>query len=105
MLYSELKTLFETAKNKNSGKPYGNNTRIYKCLDNLAIRLHDTDIITVFPGGNIVLNSGGWKTVTTKRRMNSVLNKFGIKIYSNKGQWFVSYRDNVVIEFKDGIIL
>jgi len=36
-----------------------------------VIRLHLTDIVTFRPDGTIMLNSGGWKTITTKTRMNN----------------------------------
>ena len=54
-----------------SAKKIGNNTFevIYKdgCK---AIRLHRTDIITYRPDGSYILNTDGWQTVTTKRRIN-----------------------------------
>ena len=37
---------------------------------NKVIRLHHTNIVTHKVNGDIVLNSGGWKTPTTKDRMN-----------------------------------
>lgn len=51
------------------------------------VRLHDTDVVTIAPNGTITLDSGGWKTVTTKDRMNSAL-PAGWIVYANRG-WFV----------------
>lgn len=49
-----------------------NNTSIRYESGMTIVRLHNTDIVKL---GNryIELNSGGYKTVTTKRRMNEVL--------------------------------
>jgi hypothetical protein len=38
-----------------------------------AIRYHHTDVITFQPNGDIILNSDGWLTPTTKERMNNHL--------------------------------
>lgn len=54
----------------------------------LGIRLHSTEILKFFPDGRIVLNSGGWQTVTTKERMNRYL-PHPWSIYSEKGDWFL----------------
>lgn len=37
--------------------------------ENITVKLHDTNIVT-FKQDEIILNSGGWKTITTKDRMN-----------------------------------
>lgn len=63
-----------------------------------AIRLHDTDIAIFKINGDIILNTGGWKTTTTKDR----LNKFTpFSISQNKGIWYI----NDIIVFYDGMIL
>jgi len=53
-----------------------------------AIRFHKTDIITTLKnqeGEDVcILNSGGWNTVTTKKRIND----FGpVRIFSSSGKW------------------
>ena len=52
------------------------------------IRLHGTDIVRKHANGSVTLNSAGWKTVTTKDRMNDHM-PAGFQLYSDKGQWFV----------------
>lgn len=52
----------------------------------VVIRLHHTDIITRKPNGDIILNSGGWRTVTTKDRMNEYMGH-GLSISQHKGVW------------------
>jgi len=41
-----------------------------------VVTLHNTDIVT-FDEENIILNTGGWSTATTKARMNFVSDKYG----------------------------
>jgi hypothetical protein len=53
-----------------------------------VIRLHATDIARKLPDGSVILHSGGWRTVTTKDRMNSAISP-GYSLVSEKGQWLV----------------
>ena len=81
-----------------------NNTYLQRRGDNLAVRLHATDVVTYRPDGKIILNSGGWRTVTTKDRINKYA---PINLWQDKGQWFIGqnwtrppagiYQDNMVI--------
>lgn len=53
----------------------------------IRLRLHLTDILTFLPDGSTVVNSGGWKTVTTKARLNDWL-PFGWRLVQSAGQWY-----------------
>jgi hypothetical protein len=89
-------------RNEESRK-VGNNTYKRKVGDSIAIRLHDTDILVVSPTNiseglpfeRILLNTGGYRTVTTKSRMNEWLKtlKIPLNVWSEKGIWFVSNSD------------
>jgi hypothetical protein len=69
-------------------KVLARNTLDYTLPDGRRIvRLHDTDVVTIAPDGSITLDSGGWRTVTTKDRMNLALPSSWC-VYSNRG-WFV----------------
>ncbi len=58
-------------------KKIGNNT--YLCLlsgvpgDGIAIKYHNTYVVTVYGDGKVELNTGGWNTVTTQMRINKAL--------------------------------
>jgi len=52
------------------------------------IRFHGTDIMTFPKKGGVILNSGGWKTATTKERMNS--HQSECTIMQDKGMWYIS---------------
>lgn len=65
----------------------GNNTYAHRVNGAIAIQLHSTDILTYYPDGRIVANSGGWKTVTTKARLNEFL-PHGYQISQERGVWY-----------------
>lgn len=54
----------------------------------IAITLHQTKIVKFYPDGSIVLNNGGWETVTTKDRLNDIL--LTNSIYTRDGSWIIS---------------
>lgn len=73
-----------------------------------VIRYHRTDII-VKKDGRTVLHSGGWRTLTTKERLNEYLpREYGV--FSYKGEWWVQYEDQDwpmpgYVKFYDGMVL
>ncbi len=69
-----------------------------------VIRLHTTDIITHTLDGKTILNSGGYKSYTTKERMNSYS---GYHVSQRKGVWYVYGSGNTEnsIPYYDGMIL
>src|SRR5439155_16066680 len=44
----------------------------------VAVRYHRTDVATLHPDGTVTLRTGGWRTVTTRRRINQALRYFGV---------------------------
>lgn len=67
----------------------------------IAIRLHSTDVLTFKADGSIVFNTGGWKTLTTKDR----LNEYGpVRIWQNKGQWYFTHNGKPYV-FADGLTI
>ena len=52
------------------------------------------------------ISSCGYETVTTKSRLNAILNevKYGARVFAKNFDWFVSYRDETA-SFWDGMIL
>ena len=54
----------------------------------------------------VKLSSCGWQTVTTKSRLNAILDevKWGAKVAQVNWKWFVSF-NNQVVDFVDGMIL
>ena len=85
------------------------NTRVeYNNLSNCSsIYLHGHQIATVDHNLKAVkLSSCGYTTVTTKSRLNAILEevKYGAKVFQKNFDWFVRYNDETA-SFWDGMIL
>lgn len=84
-----------------------NNTwRYCRASDGATVyRLHRTDIVQRMPDGRLILNSGGWQTVTTKDRLNSCMGDYAV--FSEKGHWYVCRRGDWAkrVCYFDGITL
>lgn len=61
--------------------------------DGVTVTYVSTEIVRA-EGDIITLNSGGWQTVTTKRKMNQAANQFGLRfgVHQVKGEWFVDIK-------------
>ena len=72
-----------------------------------TIVLHRT-AIAVYDHKNqaLKLNSGGYQTVTTKSRLNAILQGLiaGASVYQKQFEWFLNY-NNQTHDFMDGMIL
>lgn len=66
----------------------------------LTVTYHSTDIVSV-KNGTITLNTGGWRTATTKTRFCQIANQFGLgfSVYQKKGDWFVYTKSGDTIPF------
>lgn len=86
-----IQSYFQAAEylGKKTDRPLtGRATRIIRRdADTIAIRYQATDVVT-YQGerGTIVLNSGGWRTVTTKARMTEYTR---VRLFADKGVWYV----------------
>lgn len=76
------------------------NTEVTETVDDRGtiterrVKLHDTTIYTMnYASGRLLLNSGGWYTDVTKRRMNECLTADGlagdIGVAQKKGRWML----------------
>lgn len=99
-------TSFDVLKRKlkSTNKPnkIANNTYKTETAGGYTIRLHNTDILTL-ENQVITLDSGGWRTVTTKDRLNKYLpSPWSIK--QRKGKWYlVDELHEIEHEYRDGI--
>lgn len=89
-------------------KVVANNTLFIEYADGTsAYRLHDTDIIT-YQNDLMILNSGGWRTQTTRRRIEEFS---GIRIRQEKGIWYVisgskryHYYDGITFDKENNVV-
>ena len=68
-------------------------TSVWRDTDGtLHVRYHATEVVRVDPSGVVHLNTGGWKTSTTKTRMNQAANQYGLGfyVYQRDYNWFVT---------------
>jgi hypothetical protein len=100
--YEQAKAQLATARNINAGKPIERNTRLFQRGDAIAVQYHQTDIVTFKKNGDTVLNTNGWKTQSTKERLNS-LTPVG-RIHQEKGVWYFVYQGERHV-FKDGLTI
>ena len=93
----------------NKGNWAGSNTSVsYNESTNCSqVLLHGHQICTFDHNTQAVkLDSCGYETVTTKSRLNAILEevKYGAKVFQKNFNWFVKYQ-NQTVDFIDGMIL
>lgn len=95
--------------NKPRRFPYrklANNTYLHRRDDRIAVTYHETDVVTYHPDGTVVLDSGGWRTSTTKERLH---NFSPLRVWQEDSIWYVSgppkYGESPIYLFEDGITL
>ena len=93
----------------NKGNWSGSNTTVvYNDSSNCSsVYLHGHQIATLDHNTNALkLDSCGYETVTTKSRLNAILEevKYGCKVFQKNWNWFVSYQGTTT-DFTDGMIL
>lgn len=95
-------TFFEAQKiiKNRQTKKIKNNTYLVKIdEDTIGVRLHDTIIIKIHRNGAYTLNSNGWRTITTKQRINEYC---PVHVHQKRFRWYVGTEEH---PFFDGIIV
>jgi hypothetical protein len=82
-------------------------TQVHKTLGSIAVSYHGTLVAEVFLDGRVKLRDGGWKTVTTKLRMNQFANQYvqgAFSISQAKGVWYITkHNTHETLVYEDGI--
>ena len=75
------------------------NTEVINIRGNAFVYLHGNHIATV--GDTLDICDAGWQTVTTKSRLNALLNEFadGCYVFQKNFAWFLGDRDGNIIPF------
>lgn len=90
MNYDELKAKISRSR---AGRPKLHNNTYAQYAENgedIEVVLHDTAIVTAHPDGTFTLNTGGWQTITTKRRINEFS---PAQIFQHKWNWYIGNSD------------
>ena len=69
--------------------------------------IYTSTAIVSWDNDTITLRSGGWETVTTKRKMNQASHQFGLGfgVYQRNHVWYVDMPDGDTVLFTDSLIL
>ena len=93
-------TQAETKLNCRTSRKIANNTTLHRIdADSIAVQLHATNVVTYHRDGRIILNTGGWRTSTTKTRLNDYS---PARISQRKGEWFVRF-NGIEVPFENGL--
>jgi len=99
-----IKDQLASCKDHVSHKKCGNNTVEWiDRFSNRYIRLHHIDILTFTPNCSIIISSGGWRTYTTKARINSFL-PAPWRVSQSNSQWYLFDNSSSYV-FQDGITI
>jgi len=104
LTYQELNSQLQ-GRNQES-KKYANNTYIQRRGENIAMLYHDTDVVTWYPDGDVILDSGGWHTITTKERINWAIEP-EYRLTQQDRIWRVNgarYQDGMVIKTNGNMV-
>lgn len=93
--------------NGRDSRKMARNTYVKRLSDNaIAVRFHQTEILIVDKNGEITLDTGGWNTVTTRRRLNQLLRRLlPVRCFTTNYDLFLSQPNRRPIEFFDGMTL
>lgn len=90
-----------------SRRKIGHATYLERRGDDIAVKYHATDVVTFHPDETATLNTGGWHTVTTKRRFKEHAPQAGI--YQQHGEWIMgggmAFKDGIRVDLKSGKIV
>lgn len=104
MTYTEAKNILDSKRGDKNRKKIGNNTYLIRYSDYIAIVLHYTEVLRFYPDNQIVLDSGGWQTYTTKNRINTYLPS-PYYLLQKKSKWFIDDGKEGLLPFKDNMSL
>lgn len=86
-------------KTNRERRKVGNNTYAEILPDgSVGIMLHSTYVVKIHPDNSATLNSGGWRTPTTKDRINQYS---PVRVYQRDWTWYL----NDGTPFEDGMVV
>ena len=83
----------------------GTATSLFNDTDGKTKVVYHKTAVVAFDGEHITLDSGGWRTATTKTRMNQASNqmRLGYQVFQKDSEWFVLTREGKTLDFEDGM--
>ena len=82
-------------------------TSVFTDDDNFTKVIYHSTCVVSFNRNIIVLNTGGWYSCTTKKRMNQASEQFnlGYRVTKRKGIWYALYKGQELEFLSDKLIL
>ena len=84
------------------------NTKVENDDHYLIVTLYNTNVLVIDKkNATIKLNSGGWRTVTTKQRINQASEDYfcGFRVFQKNFDWYVTLANGDTVPFVDGMKL
>lgn len=107
--YNEAKALFTRSKNPDKGYRLPGrlgSTRLVRTGNGFGIQLHGTVVVFINSDGTYVLNTGGYRTNTTKERINYYS---PVRVFQQNHVWYVQRwhagRYTNPVPYSDGIVV
>jgi len=92
--YAEAAAILDAGRTRASRdyRKIAHNTTLERLdSERIGVRLHATVVVTFYRSGAVVLDSGGWQTVTTKERINRYLAP-GLSLFQSAHVWYLQDR-------------
>lgn len=86
-------------------RDFGRATELYiSRTGETVLKYHNTEVVS-YGRGVVVLNHGGWKTATTKRRMNQFAERAGLKyrVFQKDFRWYVRLNTIQALEWPSDV--
>lgn len=71
----------------------------------IRLRYHGTTVAEFRHDGSVQVNSGGWRSRTTKDRINQAIRGLGV-VFQENWEWYLhNLQENRIVPFQDGMVL
>ena len=101
LTYTKAATLFAKARDKDKGAALERHTRLVQTGEgDFAVKYHATPVVTIHKDCTYTLKTGGWRTATTKKRINDYS---PARVYQRKGEWLLCPGASGEVVFMDGV--
>ena len=104
MHYNEALSMLDNKHGDKNRKKLENNTYLVRHEDYIGVLLHDTEVVKFYPN-YVILTSGGWKTATTKDRINSYAPTY---LTQRMSLWYIRggelFYDEMKLDYQGNII-
>ena len=86
MTYQDARSFLDKGRNKTRRPLSGRVSQMIAREDCIAVQYQATDVVRFYPNGTVILNTDGWRTVTTKERINQYS---PVNVYQRNGLWYM----------------